>query len=147
MREISILLEDIEPLSINRAHRTSRKGFIYKPKIAVDFDANIKRKLQEHKELLDEFVSSFNPFNHHVYCNIYYYVPIGKFYTGKGSRKKISSQSKDLDNLLKYTIDGVFKFISLNDVIITRIETEKIPKNGTEWSIVIQLSIQNLFSI
>lgn len=154
MRELSILLENIQPLSANAALRAVSRGgrvWIISSDAKRKNEINFNRELGKFKSELMEFKSEFDEYLNHIHASFYFYIPSDfgskRFYTRKGKKVKISSRSGDLDNFLKSTIDSIFKYIGINDSYITRIECEKIPSNKNEFSIVAQLSIKNLLTL
>jgi len=144
MKEISIMLNNIEPVSVNHSHGFG-KGFRYKLPKTKKFEIELNRELSNFKDELNDFCTSFNWFNHVVHCSYFIYIPEKIFFTKIKKQKKVSRKSKDLDNMLKVMQDNIFKFIGIDDTFITRLEAEKIPTKKEEWSIVVQLSIRPLF--
>lgn len=146
MREISFVL-NVQPLSVNNSKTPIKRGkfvTMIKTSEAREFEIKCFNELANYKDLLDEFSSNFDPHSHVIHCSLFFYVPIGKFYTGK-TKKKISSHSKDLDNMLKYTIDPIFSFLGINDCYVVKLEAEKVATTKEDWCVVVQLFIRPLF--
>lgn len=110
----------LKPISVNHAVFHSKRGS-FKSSELINFVRQFKVCLSQHgvKEVPEKPLRVF----------IDFIVPREVFYTKKGSVAK----KNDLDNWLKYTIDGLANHLSFNDSLICEIIACKIP--GESWRI------------
>lgn len=136
MREISFVLE-VEPITLNHSHAFGN-GFRFKTTKTRKFENDVRDFLSKINDDLLEFKKNFDPIKSSIEASYFFYVPKEFFYTKDG---RVSRRSKDLSNIVKVVEDCVFRYLAIDDCLVTKLNVEKIPAN--KWSIVVQLSIRN----
>lgn len=116
--------EAIKPVSNNAAVRHGRNGS-YK-------STALKAFWKDMFVLLSKYPKAEIP-EAQLTAIIHYTLPKEEFFTKKGQVAK----KHDLDNLQKYTIDAVAKYLEFNDAIICKLISVKVP--GERWHIDIEL--------
>jgi Holliday junction resolvase RusA-like endonuclease len=114
----------IKPVSANQAVRHGRNGS-YKSDAYKAFWREINLALSKKESVIIPHAQ--------LKMIIHFTLPRDEFFTQKG----VIAKKHDLDNLQKYTIDAVAKYLKFNDAIITELTSIKIP--GDRWHIDIEL--------
>lgn len=108
-------------------------------------------ELRAHSGQFKEFREAFDPYKHSLGLDISFEIPENIFWTNDG---KISNLSGDVDNYLKLPIDFLTnkkydcdKYLdngcnlAIDDRFFTYICTSKVPIEGKEWGIMIELQL------
>lgn len=127
MKSIEFKFRNLKPLTVNKAYKNvtirgrSRRA---KTTEAVNFEKRIVANTLLVKPSIFEFETHYSVYENFLSGDIRLYLPRAKLLTQKGS---VSSTSIDLDNTLKFIIDGTFKrFEKINDAAICHINTFKL---------------------
>lgn len=114
----------IKPISVNQAVRHGKRGS-YKSQALKDFCVEMNSALSKHEVVK----VSDTP----VTMIVHYTLPKDEYFTKDG---KIAKRH-DLDNLQKYTIDSIAKYLNFNDALICQLISIKVP--GDRWFIDVEL--------
>lgn len=137
MNNIKFDFVNLKPITSNHAIKKGRNGRSYKSDKAVKFEQRILLEALKKRVEIYDFENAYSVFDHFLKANIVIYMPSNKLITKKGY---ISSKSLDLDNCLKYLIDGIFKsFKKIDDSAICKIDAEKRPSKDTDYHIEVEL--------
>lgn len=115
----------IKPISVNQAVRHGKWGS-YKSKELKEFWGKIFKELATYRPIeIDHSLP--------VTMLIQFTLPREEFFTKDGKVAK----RHDLDNLQKYTIDAVSKYLNFNDSLICLLTSIKAP--GDKWNIDVEV--------
>jgi Holliday junction resolvase RusA-like endonuclease len=104
---------NIKPVSTNMAVRHGKNGS-YKSKTLADFLKEISIRLKSVEPIN---IDDKKP----VTMSITFTIPENEFFTKKG----FIAKKHDIDNLQKYTIDSIAKYLNFNDALITELHSKK----------------------
>jgi Holliday junction resolvase RusA-like endonuclease len=145
--EINIKLNS-PPFSINKSHYRNGNRTVENRA----WGEKILEQLYKHKNEFEEFNKYVNKFINDIelQVSLIYYMPREKLYTKKG---KVNGNSMDLSNIEKGLLDLIFdkRFnkrgwvnLNLDDALITRLVSEKIPSLTGKYHI--QVKIKTVLS-
>lgn len=137
MNEIQFQFKNLKPITQNHATGQMKGGRRFKTDTARNFETRIMCETLRCLPDIFKFEGAYSPYEHYLEARVTFFMPIDKLITKKGY---ISSKSLDLDNCLKYAIDGTFKrFEKIDDAAICEISAEKIPSEDNNYHIQIKL--------
>lgn len=106
----------LKPISVNHAIKHGRRGS-YKTSDLIVFVRMFNTCLSQHgKKIIPD-----KPLK----ITVDFMIPKEVFYT----KKNTVAKKNDLDNWLKYTIDGLANFLGFNDSLVCEIITRKVPSD------------------
>jgi Holliday junction resolvase RusA-like endonuclease len=122
----------IRPISLNRMYRVFR-GRSIKSAEAREFELVFNSYLVEFAQHAKIFLENFDPSLHAIHLQLRFFT---KDFTNKSG--SINLTKGDLDNYNKVTIDQVFRFLSLNDALVTNIHSTKLASNVDATEIILK---------
>lgn len=123
-------LVPMRPISVNKMH-TSVKGRIIKTSAARSFEFQFNHYLAEFSQQAILFVENFNEQEHSINVEMIFYINRVDYFNKQGL---INKRCLDVDNNIKTVQDQVFRFLSIDDALVTRVTAVKVPsdKDATE---------------
>lgn len=99
------------------------------------FEATFNHFLAEFSSHAIDFMRYFNPDTDALHVDVICYIAKEDFFTKSG---KIHKRCLDVDNALKSVLDQVFDFIDLDDSLVTRVTSSKIPSDADSTEILLR---------
>ena len=127
-------LVPMRPISVNRMYRNFR-GRTIKSAEGRKFETDFNNYLAEFATHAIDFLNMFDPSADAVHVEVVCYIQHCDFFTKGG---KIHKRCLDVDNALKSTVDQVFRFIGLDDALITRISCSKVPSEADSVEVILR---------
>jgi hypothetical protein len=119
-------LVPLRPISVNKMYRVFR-GRSIKSKEGRIFEDTFNHYLAEFASYAIDFLNDFDPYQDAVHVDVISYIRKEDFFTKDG---RIHKRCLDVDNALKCVLDQVFAFIGLDDGLMTRVSSEKVPSDS-----------------
>jgi len=121
----------LKGMSVNKAWRSFR-GRTIKSKEYRDYEIAFNHFMAANFEQCAMFMDNLDMHNYAVKVHIDFYFQWQDIMT-KDNRFKL--RGTDVDNCIKTCMDGVFKFLNVDDGIVSEVSAKKIPSHAN-WTVV-----------
>jgi Holliday junction resolvase RusA-like endonuclease len=124
----------MRPISVNKMYRTFR-GRTIKSKEGRAFEVEFNHYLGEFAHHAVDFLSAFDQEVDALHVEVVVYIRAEDYFTKSG---RMSKRVLDADNALKCVLDQIFDFIKIDDGLVTRVSSTKVPSEGDSVEIVVR---------
>jgi Holliday junction resolvase RusA-like endonuclease len=124
----------MKPLSVNQM-KTQARGKIIKSAACKVFEFEFNHYLAEFSQQAILFVENFNEAEHSINVDYIFYLKRDEFFNQKDLLNK---RCLDVDNAIKVVQDQVFRFLGVEDGLVTRITATKVPSDQTSVEILVK---------
>jgi Holliday junction resolvase RusA-like endonuclease len=131
-------LVPLRPISVNKMYRNFR-GRMIKSREGREFEVAFNHYLGEFSNHAIDFLNNFNPHEMALHVDLICYIKSEEFFTASGT---INKRTLDVDNALKCVLDQVFKFIDLDDGLVTKVSSSKVPSSQDSVEIILRAVVK-----
>lgn len=124
----------LKPISTNRLHGVF-KGRKIKSREGRDFEIVCNNLLAAFFDQAKLFIENFDETRHAIRVEYKFFFPYHELVTKNGTLMK---RRNDVDNMVKVFQDQVFKFMNIDDALVTEIRATKIPSYAHWTEITLQ---------